>query len=125
MLDGFGGIHVAGTAPRFQPGYWRGWDIARAFDYSPDGGGLYLLDAFGGVHLAGDARSHRTGYWNGWDIARDIVIAPDNGGYAVVDGFGGVHRSGSAPTVRSNWAYRNADHVGGLAIVDNGYVVAG
>ncbi len=125
VLDGFGGIHVAGTAPRFQPGYWRGWDIARAFDYSPDGGGLYLLDVFGGVHLAGNARSHRTGYWNGWDIARDIVIAPDNGGYAVVDGFGGVHRSGSAPTVRSNWAYRNADHVGGLAIVDNGYVVAG
>jgi hypothetical protein len=125
ILDGFGGIHVAGSAPAFQPAYWKGWDVARSFAYSPDGRGLYLLDAFGGVHVAGSAVHRRTGYWPGWDIARDIVVSPDTKGYAVLDGFGGVHRAGTAPRVTSNAAYRHRDHAGGLAMVANGYVVAG
>ena len=124
VLDGFGGIHTAGPAPSYQPAYWRGWDIARSFSYSPDGKGMYVLDAFGGVHTAGNAVRRTTGYWPGWDIARDLVVAGDNGGVAVVDGFGGVHRSGSAPPVSVNWAYREWDHAGGIAIVSGGYVVA-
>ena len=124
VLDGFGGVHVAGTAPRYKLGYWPGWDIARAFTYSPTGHGAYMLDAFGAVHTGGDAVGRRTGYWPGWDIARDLVIAPDNAGYTVVDGFGGMHRAGSAPRPGANWAFWGYDHAGGIAIVRGGYVVA-
>ncbi len=90
VLDGFGGYHRYGDAPKSSrtSRTGRGWDIARSIAFRP-GGGLYMLDGFGGVWARGGATSYGAAYF-GWNIARDITVWPDGKGYAVLDGFGGA-----------------------------------
>jgi uncharacterized protein YvpB len=106
-LDGYGGVHGAGSAPALSASaYWSGWDIARGMALFPDGTGGYTLDGWGGVHRLGSAptvsdSSHA--YWKGFDIARAIVVAPWSSpgtpaGW-VLDGWGGIHAFGGAPEV--------------------------
>ncbi|CAN5600943.1 hypothetical protein BH20ACT2_BH20ACT2_21850 [soil metagenome] len=45
VLDGWGGVHPYGGAPRLATSsYWPGWDIARGLAISADGLGGYVLD---------------------------------------------------------------------------------
>ena len=96
VLDGWGGVHAFGDAPRLTPQWWKGWDIARSLQFTPDNRGVFVLDGFGAIHMAGTATLPAGGpYWNGWDIARDFVVytsgTTDKWGFAVLDGFGGIH----------------------------------
>lgn len=99
VVDGFGGLHSLGGAPRATGGpSWFGWDIARGVARRAGGGGL-VLDGFGGLHrfASGGARSPAASggpYWSGWDIARGVAILPDGTGGYVLDGFGGLHPFG-------------------------------
>src|SRR5207302_203522 len=55
VLDGWGGVHVAGDAVGRGGPYWPGWDIARGILTTPSGLGYAVLDGWGGVHIYGDA----------------------------------------------------------------------
>ncbi len=101
ILDGFGGVHLYGSARTrlagLHAGYWRGWDIARSMALAPDGRGFAVLDAWGGIHTAGSAPTPRGApYWRGWDIARALAYTSDGGLY-VLDGFGGLWALRGAP----------------------------
>jgi hypothetical protein len=122
VLDGWGGLNVVGSAKKYYMGYWPGWDIARAFSYTPRGG-AYLLDGFGAVHPAGGAKYLGNPYF-GWDIGRDITVSPSGNGYAVLDGFGSVHAVGDAPKIRNNPGWSPSDRFRGVALVGTGYALA-
>jgi hypothetical protein len=86
------------------PGYWPGWDIARALAITPDGRGLVVLDGFGGIHAVGSVKAPRGApFWPGWDIARSIGVTADLKGFYVLDGFGAVWNVGTAPRHASAW----------------------
>lgn len=146
ILDGFGGVHLFGTAARLPRSttYWPGWDIARAIAITPTGNGYVILDGFGGIHTYGDAPQFRgtNTYWPGWDIARDIAIAPDNHGLYVLDGWGGVHVDGTArwqggpywpgwniarafTLTRNGTGYAVLDGFGGVHVAGNAPTAAG
>jgi hypothetical protein len=74
-------------------GYWPGWNIARAFAFSPGSTTQgYVLDGYGGLHPFGGAPMvNTTGYWAGWDIAKDVVVATDGHSGFVLDAYGGLH----------------------------------
>jgi hypothetical protein len=101
VLDGYGGVHSAGTAPVItpKPPYF-GWDIARDMEITSTGDGLYVLDGYGGVHSAGTALviTPKPPYF-GWDIARDMEITSTGDGLYVLDGYGGIHSGGTAPVI--------------------------
>jgi hypothetical protein len=109
VLDGFGGVHSLGSAPKLAvSGYWRGWDIAR--DLSLAGNGGQVLDGFGGLHPVGDAAAMPvSGYWPGWDIARAVAVTPDGKGAYVLDGWGGVHAAGTAPAAKGSAVWTGWD----------------
>jgi hypothetical protein len=96
ILDGFGGIHLYGSAAtsplRNLIGPYFNFDIARQIVVTSTGRGFYILDGFGGVHVAGDATtpSGRYPYWPGWDIARSMAVTQDGRGLVLLDGFGSV-----------------------------------
>lgn len=101
VLDGFGGIHLIGSAAtsplkNLRAPYF-GFDIARSLALTADGAGYFMLDGFGGVHAIGTARRPAGGYpyWSGWDIARSIATTLDGRGIVVLDGFGAVWRMGT------------------------------
>ena len=134
-LDGYGGLHRFGGAPRFvASAYWPGWDIARGVVLDPSGGGGLVLDGFGGLHPFGAAHLP-TGWsapWVGSDIARGLVLRPDSTlanprGY-VLDAFGGVHRFGGAPRVAVSAYWAGWDIARGIALDPagpGGYVLDG
>ena len=109
VLDGFGGVHLFGSAATgplkyLYPDYF-GWDIARSIALTADGAGYFVLDGFGGVHATGTAR-RPTGtypYWPGWDIARSIAVTLDSKGMVLLDGFGGVWKLGSVARLPSDY----------------------
>jgi len=133
-LDGWGGVHAAGSAPTLSiSAYWSGWDIARGLAILPDGSGGYALDGWGGVHPVGSAPALAiSGYWQGWDIARGIALFADGTGGYVVDGWGGLHQFGSAPAVGGSAYWPGFDIVRGLVLLPGstasapgGYVLDG
>ncbi|MGZ4675120.1 MAG: glucosaminidase domain-containing protein [Acidimicrobiia bacterium] len=101
VLDGFGGIHLYGSAAtgplRYIIGPYFGFDIARSIVVTADGAGLLILDGYGGIHALGTARRPAGGYpyWPGWDIARSIATTLDGTGLVELDGFGGVWTFGT------------------------------
>jgi len=121
-LDGYGGVHAAGSAPAISTNtYWNGWDIARGLAMLPEGTGGYVLDGYGGVHTAGTAPAASGADYFGFDIARSIVLAPwataaAPGGW-ILDGFGGVHTFGSAPAVKSSVYWSGWDIARSLMIL--------
>lgn len=123
MLDGFGGLHVFGSAQvnSANAPYWSNWDIARGIALSPGGSGGWELDGFGGVHPFGGAPA-ATGapYWPYWDIARAIVMLPNGTQGYELDGFGGVHPLGGAPWLQGYPYWPGWDIARGLAIHLNG-----
>ena len=78
VLDGWGGLHPFGGAPRSSSTiYWYGWDIARGVALIKGAGTAgYVFDGFGGVSPFGGAPSvPTTRYW-GFDAGRAFAIAP-------------------------------------------------
>ncbi|MCU1463603.1 MAG: N-acetylmuramoyl-L-alanine amidase [Acidimicrobiales bacterium] len=100
VLDGWGGLHLFGSArvalAGMTGGYWPGWDIARSLAITPSGHGLAVLDGFGGVHRAGDAPGLASNYQLGTDIFRGLAFTPTGKGGYVLDGWGHVTASGDA-----------------------------
>jgi len=96
VLDGWGGVHPTGFAPRVSgTPYWKGWDIARGIALTGYREG-YVLDGWGGLHGFGGAPALEGPYWKGWDIARGVaIVAGTSKGY-VLDGWGGLHAVGGA-----------------------------
>jgi len=127
VLDGYGGLHPAGSAPALPfRDYWPGTDVARTLATFPDGSGGFVLDALGGLHGFGSALAAGAGaptgatYW-GWDIARGVVLAPWSSASApagwTLDGWGGVHPFGGAPALTIPSAYwPGRDIARGLAV---------
>ena len=76
-LDGYGGIHPLGNAPKLASFvhdgiYFGGWDICRALVLTSDQTGAYVLDGYGGMHPIGTAPGVTvTGYYKGSDITHD------------------------------------------------------
>ena len=98
-LDGFGGLHRFGSAPRVSGPYWPGFAIARDLVLRPSGGG-WVLDGWGGVHAFGGAPKLGAGpYFPGWDIARKLVQF--SGGWYVLDAYGALHPMGGAARVQT------------------------
>ncbi len=96
ILDGYGGIHLYGSATtsplKRLIGPYFNFDIARRILITPHATGFYILDGYGGIHTAGDATkpAGRYPYWPGWDIARSMSVSLDQRGLIVLDGFGSV-----------------------------------
>ncbi len=107
VLDGFGGVHLFGSAAtgplRNVRGPYFGFDIARSIALTSDGAGYFVLDGWGGVHVAGTAKrpAGKYPYWHGWDIARSIAVTADGQGLVLLDGFGGVWRFGTIPKFKT------------------------
>ena len=99
-MDGFGGLHLFGSAPALSGGaYWPGFDIARDLVLRPRGGG-WILNGWGGVRAFGGApRAGGAPYSLGNDYAKKLVRI--NGRFNVLDAFGGLHPFGSGPHVDS------------------------
>lgn len=135
-LDGFGGLHPAGTSPQLSNGTYFGWDIGRALAMFPDGLGGYVLDGFGGVHPIGNAPAFEHAAYFGWDIARGIALAPwstsANPAGWTLDGWGGVHPFGGAPEIGLPGYWAGWDIARGLVVTPDstpgsvhGYVLDG
>jgi hypothetical protein len=127
-LDGFGGLHPAGSAPPVgNVPYFPGNVIARGVAGSPAGG--YVLDGWGGVHPYGSASYlAATGYWPGWDIARGLALMPGGGGGYVLSAWGSIHRFGTAPPFIGSAYWPGWDIARGIALAPNGlggYVLDG
>ena len=98
IVDGQGGLHVAGGGPAIGPGgpWWPGGDLARDVAVDPaDPTRAFVLDAFGGVHVAGAGvlppAVDVTRYTLGRDLARRLVVlAGGRSGY-VLDAAGRLH----------------------------------
>jgi hypothetical protein len=82
VLDGWGGVHVDGTAQWHGSPYWPGWDIARSFTLTRNGAGYAVLDGFGGVHAWGNAPVATGVPYVPLDIWRGL--AADGSGYVAV-----------------------------------------
>jgi hypothetical protein len=78
VLDGWGGVHPFGGAPKMTGSvFWSGWDIARgiAMVKGPGAAG-YVLDGLGGTHPFGGAPALASSRYWGTNIGRGIAIAP-------------------------------------------------
>lgn len=138
VLDGFGGIHAFGGAPKASQGpYWKNWDIARKLVVRSDNKGGYIMDGFGGLHpfIIGNNSMPQTAkngpYWKNWDIARDVVLNPNNNNGYVLDAFGGIHafsvgNNTKPPAIKSSY-YKQSDDARKLLITDwskpTGYIL--
>ena len=101
VLDGYGGVHLFGSARTGLGGligpYWQGWDIARSVVITSTGRGFAVLDGWGGVHRAGDMPATGSGaYWPNQDVARDLALTRNNLGTFVLHASGSVHVTGNA-----------------------------
>lgn len=109
VLDGFGGVHLYGSAAnsplRNARAPYFGFDVARSITLTGDGAGYFILDGWGGIHTGGTAQrpAGRYPYWSGWDIARSISVTPDGRGLVELDGFGGVWTFGTVPMVGTTY----------------------
>jgi len=117
-LDGYGGLHPAGSAPPVSvSAYWPGWDIARGVASRSDTQSGYVLDGFGGIHPFGGAPPVSiSAYWPGWDIARGITLRADGASGYVLDGWGGIHPFGGAPPLSSSAYWPGWDIARGIAL---------
>lgn len=126
VLDGFGAVHNCRVDPLdalnesyYAPWHWDnpdvialpyfGWDIARDFELTPDGGAYYLLDGYGGVHApqfaSGDIPWVTSPFYtgqpdgSGFDIAKDIEYVQGTDGQVVgfyaLDGLGLIYNVGA------------------------------
>jgi hypothetical protein len=125
-LDGYGGVHPAGTAPVEIAGPSWSCDIARGLAVFSDGSGGYVLDGWGAAHpfavSGGSLPPTPAGpYFPNFDIARAIALAPwatsANPAGWILDGWGGVHPFGSAPSVGPTAYWPNWDIARGLVIL--------
>jgi len=105
VLDGWGGVHPAGSAPALAgSAAWPNKDIAFSLALFPDSSGGYVMDGYGGLHAVGSAPSVESGVlWPHWIGAREVVMAPwasasSPAGY-LLDADGGIHPFGGAPSV--------------------------
>ena len=109
VLDGYGGVHLYGSAAtgplRNLAGPYFGFDIARSIAITADGAGYFVLDGWGGIHAVGTARrpSGRYPYWKGWDIARSIAVTGNGAGLIELDGFGGAWTFGTLPRLGTTY----------------------
>lgn len=109
VLDGWGGIHLFGSAAtgplKNLVGTYFGFDIARSLVLTADGAGYYVLDGFGGIHTAGTAHlpAGKYPYWPGWDVARSMAVTLNGAGVVVLDGYGGVSRVGTVPKLHDDY----------------------
>ncbi len=129
VLDGYGGVHLYGSAAtgplRLLHGPYFNFDIARSIAITADGAGYFLLDGFGGIHVVGTATrpKGRYPYWSGWDIARSIAITGNGAGLVELDGFGAAWTFGTLP--RLGTAYFGFDIGRDIAVTPDGagYVI--
>ncbi|MBV9101795.1 MAG: CHAP domain-containing protein [Candidatus Dormibacteraeota bacterium] len=101
-LDGWGAVTAFGGAPSVNnvTGFWKNWDITRAFGLRADGVSGYVVDAYGGFHEFGGAPAIAAPrYWNGSDMVRGFALRADGASGYVLDRFGNVWAFGGAPTV--------------------------
>ena len=98
VVDGQGGLNIAGDGPRLGPGgpWWPGADVARDVVVDPtDPTRAFVLDAFGGVHVAGAGNDPpaivASRYTPGRDLARRLIVLPGGRGGYVVDAAGRLH----------------------------------
>jgi len=129
LLDGWGGVHPTGLAPRLSgTPYWRGWDIARGLALTGYRRG-YVLDGWGGLHRFGGApAASGAPYWRGWDIARGVAVMEGTAQGYVLDGWGGLHRFGGAPALAGGPYWRGWDIARDVALLpggEGGYVLDG
>ena len=128
VLDGYGGIHLFGSAATSPLQNSRtpyfGFDIARSISLTADGAGFFVLDGFGGVHTAGTAKrpNGTYPYWPGWDIARSMTTTLDSKGLVVLDGYGGVWRVGTVAALRTD--YFGFDIARDIAVMPGGDGIA-
>lgn len=127
VLDGWGGVHPTGLAPRLSGvPYWRNWDIARGLSLTGYRKG-YLLDGWGGLHAFGGATRVSGPYWKGWDIARGVAMIPGTSKGWVLDGWGGLHRVGNASAMSGPY-WKGWDIARDVAVLPGGgggYVLDG
>jgi hypothetical protein len=115
VLDGLGGVHAFGAAPRLRNRTSYDRDLARGITLDPSGLSGYSLDAFGGLHPLGTAARPSSGpYWAGSDRARAVAsLAPGQGW--VLDANGRIHPYGGAPAVEAPLTW-GAPMARGLAV---------
>jgi peptidase C39-like protein len=123
VLDGFGGVHPVGAAPRLTTtAYWPHKDIAQSLALFPDGQGGYVMDGNGGLHPVGDApQITQSAYWVGWNFARAIVMAPwssaaEPAGW-IMDGYGELYAFGGAPEATGYTYWPGTDSARGVAVM--------
>ncbi len=126
VLDGFGGVHAAGSLAQLNPGPpYFGFDISQDLELAAEGGG-YALDGFGGIHALGGAPvlSPQPPYF-GFDVARDMELA--GAGLHVLDGFGGLHSGGGIAAISPGLPYFGFDIARDfeLTTADSGYALDG
>jgi uncharacterized protein YvpB len=112
-LDGWGGVHAFGGAPRLDtPSYWPGWDIATGLDVHLDTGGipdgLLVLDGWGGLHYSGNYQpvANPPPYYPGHSVYQRLGRSSDGHLYAVTR-FGqvldlGTQNISTAPQQRTS-----------------------
>ena len=130
VLDGYGGIHEFGQAPKIaSPKYTAGKDWARALVVLADQKSGYLLDAGGKLVPFGNAPDMSTGASWTWDIARGLDVHLDGAGKPdggwVLDGWGGMHKFGAAPDVGLPPYYDGYDLWYKVHVVKDGAYVIG
>lgn len=100
-LDGFGGIHPAGSATAVpHHAYWPGQRLAKAITGDASGG--WVVDGWGGLHAYGSAPAVASRFYRpGTNLARSAAGSPALGSGYVLDAYGGLHPFGVAPHVYS------------------------
>ena len=135
VLDAYGGLGPADTAPMGASAYWPGWNIARSAHYLPGPSapqGCAVLDGYGGFHPCGSMPAVSSPHYFGWDIARDFAFMPSGAGGLMLDGYGGVHPvsagGGTAPAVSDIPYFAGNDIARKIVIFDDatgGYILDG
>jgi hypothetical protein len=124
LLDGQGGIHEFGGAPKAAFAPYYGFDIGRRISVMPDGKTGYELDGYGGIHPFATGTNSKPATvvgapYFGFDIARDLIITGVGKGY-VLDGFGGIHAFGGATPVTSGPYFAGHDVARRFVLLPNG-----
>jgi hypothetical protein len=109
ILDGYGGVHPFGAAPRVRAntGYRAGNDTARGLCLRSDQASGWWVDGANDLHSFGGAPSvQSTADFPGQDYARGIVCATTEGGYTLT-AWGKVREFGNAPPTVTATTFSN------------------
>lgn len=119
VLDGYGGLHPAGSQQAMGSGGFWWWMIARGVVSGRIGG--YVVDGYGALHPFGGAAPRvNSGYWSGWDIVRGVTHGPVDGSGWVLDAYGGLHPYGGAPLLADGPYWNGWDIARGVAATPTG-----